>query len=160
MSRYLLRCQAVARPDGSDVRPAFDAPFCEFGLPLSIHSDNGPPFASVGAGGLSRFAVWWIKLGVKPERIEPGKPQQNGRLERLQSTLKAETANPPAARLAEQQRRFDDFRAIHNHERPHEGLDFATPASLYRGSDRAYPRPLREPEYPAAPPYVEFDRTA
>ncbi len=129
-------------------RPAFDAAFCEFGLPLSIRSDNGPPFASVGAGGLSQLAVWWIKLGVKPERIEPGKPQQNGRLERLHRTLKAETANPPAATLAKQQRRFDDFRAIYNYERPHEALDFATPASLYRGSNRAYPRPLREPDYP------------
>ena len=148
MSRYLLRCQAVARPDGAHVRPEFDAAFCEFGLPLSIRSDNGPPFASVGAGGLSQLAVWWIKLGVKPERIEPGKPQQNGRLERLHRTLKAETADPPAATLAEQQRRFDDFRAVYNHERPHEALDFATPASLYRASDRAYPRPLREPDYP------------
>jgi putative transposase len=114
MSRFLLRCEAVDEPDGAHVRPAFDAAFCEFGLPLSIRSDNGPPFASVGAGGLSQLAVWWIKLGVKPERIEPGKPQQNGRLERLHRTLKAETANPPAATLAEQQRRFDDFRAIYN----------------------------------------------
>ncbi len=148
MSRFLLRCEAVDEPDGAHVRPAFDAAFCEFGLPLSIRSDNGPPFASVGAGGLSQLAVWWIKLGVKPERIEPGKPQQNGRLERLHRTLKAETANPPAATLAKQQRRFDDFRAIYNYERPHEALDFATPASLYRGSNRAYPRPLREPDYP------------
>jgi putative transposase len=148
MSRYLLRLKAVTRPDGAHVRPEFEAAFCEFGLPLSIRSDNGPPFASVGAGGLSQLAVWWIKLGVKPERIEPGKPQQNGRLERLHRTLKAETANPAAATLAEQQRRFDDFRAVYNHERPHEALDFATPASLYGASERAYPRPLREPDYP------------
>jgi putative transposase len=119
MSRFLLRCEAVDEPDGAHVRPAFDAAFCEFGLPLSIRSDNGPPFASVGAGGLSRLAVWWIKLGVKPERIEPGKPQQNGRLERLHRTLKAETANPPAATLAEQQRRFDDFRAIYKRASQH-----------------------------------------
>ncbi|HZZ61537.1 MAG TPA: integrase core domain-containing protein [Roseiarcus sp.] len=130
------------------MRPEFDAAFCEFGLPLSIRSDNGPPFASVGAGGLSQLAVWWIKLGIRPERIDPGKPQQNGRHERMHRTLKAETAAPPAATLAEQQRRFDAFRAVYNHERPHEALDFATPASLYRASDRAYPRLLREPDYP------------
>ena len=104
MSRYLLRCQAVAQTDGEHVRPVFDAAFCEFGLPLAIRSDNGPPFASVGAGGLSRLAVWWIKLGVRPERIEPGKPTQNGRHERMHRTLKADAADPPAATLAEQQR--------------------------------------------------------
>jgi putative transposase len=147
MSRYLLRCEAVARPDGAHVRPVFEAAFCEFGLPQAIRSDNGPPFASTGAGGLSRLAVWWIKLGVKPERIEPGKPQQNGRHERMHRTLKAETADPPAATLSEQQRRFDNFRAIYNDERPHEALAFETPASAYRPSERAYPCPLREPTY-------------
>jgi putative transposase len=92
--------------------------------------------------------VWWIKLGVKPERIEPGKPQQNGRHERMHRTLKAETADPPAASLAEQQRRFDAFRVIYNDERPHEALDFETPSALYRASPRAYPCALREPAYP------------
>jgi putative transposase len=149
MSRYLLICEAVARPDGAHVRAAFEAAFCEYGLPLAIRSDNGPPFASVGAGGLSQLAVWWIKLGVRPERIERGKPQQNGRHERMHRTLKAETADPPAATLEEQTRRFDDFRAVYNDERPHEALGFATPASLYRASERAYPRALREPDYPA-----------
>jgi putative transposase len=147
MSRYLLRCQAVARTDGEHVRPVFDAAFCEFGLPLAIRSDNGPPFASTGAGGLSRLSVWWIKLGVRPERIDPGKPQQNGRHERMHRTLKAETADPPAATLAEQQLSFDRFRVIYNDERPHEALDLATPAAVYRASDRAYPRALREPDY-------------
>ncbi len=150
MSRYLLRCQAMAQPDGAHVRPAFEAAFCEFGLPLAIRSDNGPPFASTGAGGLSRLSVWWIKLGVRPERIDPGKPQQNGRHERLHRTLKADAVSPPAATLAEQQRRFDAFRAVYNHERPHEALDFATPGSLYRASQRAYPCALREPDYPDA----------
>jgi transposase InsO family protein len=152
MSRYLLRCEAVARPDGAHVRPVFEAAFCEFGLPLAIRSDNGPPFASTGAGGLSRLSVWWIKLGVQPERIEPGKPQQNGRHERMHRTLNAETASPPAAALAEQQRRFDAFRALYNDERPHEALDFETPARLYRVSERAYPCPLREPAYPPQTP--------
>jgi putative transposase len=148
MSRYLLRCKAVAQTDGEHVRAVFDAAFCEFGLPLAIRSDNGPPFASVGAGGLSRLAVWWIKLGVRPERIDPGKPQQNGRHERMHRTLKEDAASPPAATLAEQQRRFDEFRAAFNHERPHEALAFATPATLYKASDRAYPCALSEPDYP------------
>ena len=148
-SRFLVRLEAVKRTDGSHVRPEFEAAFCEFGLPLAIRTDNGPPFASVGAGGLSQLAVWWIKLGIRPERIEPGKPQQNGRHERMHRTLQAETAAPPAASLADQQRRFDAFRALYNDERPHEALDFATPVSLYRASERAYPRSLREPEYAA-----------
>lgn len=148
MSRYLVRCEAVAQTDGEHVRSVFDAAFCEFGLPLAIRSDNGPPFASVGAGGLSRLAVWWIKLGVRPERIDPGKPTQNGRHERMHRTLREDAANPPAATLAEQQRRFDAFRAVFNHERPHEALGFATPASLYKACDRAYPRALSEPGYP------------
>jgi putative transposase len=79
MSGSLLRCQAVARPDGAHVLPAFEAAFCDFGPPPAIRSHNGPPFASTGARGLSRLSVWWIKLGVRPERIDPGKPQQNGR---------------------------------------------------------------------------------
>ncbi|MBV9286701.1 MAG: transposase [Hyphomicrobiales bacterium] len=148
-SRYLLRCEAVAEPDGAHVREAFEAAFCEFGLPLAIRTDNGPPFASVGAGGLSRLSVWWIKLGVRPERIDPGKPQQNGRHERLHRTLKEDAASPPAATLVEQQRAFDAFCAVYNHERPHEALDFATPASLYCASSRAYPCALHEPDYPA-----------
>ena len=96
-SRYLLRCQALARADGEHAWPVVAAAFREFGLPLVIRSDNGPPFASVGAGGLSRFAVKLVKAGVTPERIDPGQPQQNGRLERLHRTLKQETAAPPAA---------------------------------------------------------------
>jgi putative transposase len=148
MSRYLLRCEAVAQTDGEHVRSVFDAAFCEFGLPLAIRSDNGPPFASVGAGGLSRLSVWWIKLGVRPERIDPGKPQQNGRHERLHRTLKEDAASPPKATLAEQQRAFDAFRAVYNHERPHEALDFAAPAWLYSASPRPYPCALSEPDYP------------
>jgi transposase InsO family protein len=96
-SRYLLRCQGVARPDEEHVRPIFEAAFKEHGLPLATRSDNGPPFASPGVGGLSRLAVWWIK--------------QNGRHERVHRTLKQETATPPAASLPRQQERFDAFRA-------------------------------------------------
>jgi transposase InsO family protein len=145
--RYLLRCQAVARPDHSHVHSVFEAAFCEFGLPKAIRSDNGVPFASTGAGGLSRLAVWWIKLGIACERIDLGKPQQNGRHERMHRTLKDETANPPAATLAEQQRCFDRFVHEFNVDRPHEALGFKTPASLYRPSARSYPCALREPVY-------------
>lgn len=146
-SRYLLHCQTVARPDYGHVRPVFEAAFSEFGLPWAIRSDNGPPFASTAAGGLSMLSLWWIKLGIVPERIEPAKPQQNGRHERMHRTLGEETADPPALTLAEQQARFDRFRQIFNSERPHEALSFQYPASLYRPSPRRYPCELHEPAY-------------
>lgn len=146
-SRYLLRCQAVARPDEPHVRPIFEAAFKEYGLPLAMRSDNGPPFATPGAGGLSRLAVWWIKLGIRPERIVAGKPQQNGRHERVHRTLNEETARPPAGSVPAQQRRFDDFRAVYNHERPHEALGQQPPATHYRPSPRPYPDRLEDPAY-------------
>jgi len=146
-SRYLLRCEVAAHPDHHHVRPIMEAAFCEFGLPNAIRSDNGPPFASPATGGLSQLSVWMIKLGVTCERIDLDKPQQNGRHERMHGTLQNETANPPAATLAEQQRAFDRFREEFNVERPHEALDFRTPASLYRPSPRCYPCALREPSY-------------
>jgi len=146
-SRYLLRCQAVARPDEANVRPIFEAAFKEQGLPLAIRSDNGPPFASPGVGGLSRLAVWWIKLGIRPERIVAGKPQQNGRHERVHRTLNQETATPPAASVAAQQERFDASRAVYNNERPHEALGQQTPALLYEPSPRPYPDRVEHPHY-------------
>jgi putative transposase len=106
-SRYLLKCEGVAKPDDASVRPHFERAFHEFGLPNRIRSNNGPPFATQGIGGLSALSVSWIKLGVIPERIEPGKPQQNGRHERMHKTLKAEATSPPEAMLATQQRVFD-----------------------------------------------------
>jgi putative transposase len=147
MSRYLLCSRSVGRADHAHVRPVFDATFCEFGLPGAIRSDNGPPFASVAVGGLSPLSLWWIKLGIRPERIEPAKPQQNGRHERMHRTLKDATAKPPASTLAEQQICFDEFRRLFNHERPHEALGFRYPATLYRPSPRSYPCALREPDY-------------
>jgi transposase InsO family protein len=146
-SRYLLRCKVAARTDHDHVRPILEAAFCEFGLPNAIRSDNGAPFASLAAGGLSQLSVWMIKLGVRCERIDLGKPQQNGRHERMHGTLQNETANPPAVTLAEQQRAFDRFREEFNTDRPHEALDFKTPALLYRPSPRCYPCALREPVY-------------
>ena len=147
-SRYLLRCQAVRRADTSWVKPLVEATLREYGLPRVIRSDNGPPFASSGAGGLSRLSVWWIKLGIRPERIEPGRPDQNGRHERLHGTLKLEGCEPPAANRRAQQQRFDVFRRIYNEERPHEALADATPSMIYQASPRPYPTRLAEVVYP------------
>ncbi len=149
-SRYLLRCEAVSRMDESAVRPIFESAFAEFGRPHAIRTDNGPPFATIAAGGLSRLAIWWRKLGIRPERIAPGQPQQNGRHERMHRTLKAETTKPPARTLADQQRVFDRFRRIYNDERPHEALGLRPPATVYVPSRRPYPIVVREPVYPAA----------
>jgi len=146
--RYLLRCHVVERTNGACVWPIFDAAFREFGLPLRMRSDNGPPFATTAAGGLSQLSIRLIKAGVIPERIEPGKPQQNGRHERFHLTLKRETATPPAANLRAQQRRFDSFRKLYNEERPHEALGQSPPAHHYVASPRHYNGRLREPEYP------------
>ena len=147
-SRLLLRCQAVLHPDEESVRPVLDAAFRKFGLPRAIRTDNGPPFATTTVRGLSRLSVWWIKLGIVPERIEPAKPAQNGRHERLHRTLKQETASPPARTLRLQQRAFDQFREYDNHDRPHEALGQQTPASVYHPSAQEDPRPLLEITYP------------
>ncbi len=148
-SRYLLCCEPVGSVSEVNVWPILERAFREHGLPRVLRSDNGPPFASQAAGGLSRLAVKLIKAGVVPERIEPGKPQQNGRLERLHLTLKQDTAAPPARSLAEQLERFERFRQIYNHERPHEALGQKPPRKFWRASPRRYDGVLREPDYPA-----------
>ena len=148
-SRYLLRCQAVAGIDQRSVRGVMEAAFREYGLPEAMRTDNGEPFASVGLAGLSTLSLWWIKLGIRPERIRPGKPQQNGRHERMHRTLKQATARPPAATLRAQQKAFDQFRAEYNQVRPHAALQMRTPAELYEPGGRTYPSRLAEPEYPA-----------
>lgn len=149
-SRYLLCAQRLDRTDGEHVKPVMERAFKHYGLPEAIRTDNGPPFASIAVGGLSRLSVWLVRLGIRHERIAPGKPQQNGRHERMHRTLKAETAQPPAADLPSQQRAFDRFRDDFNNERPHEALGMKTPASLYAHSVRPYPRKLPELEYPKA----------
>jgi len=149
-SRYLFRCQGLPRSNYASVWPIFECAFREYGLPQAIRSDNGPPFASRALRGLSRLSVWWIKLGIEPERIEPGKPQQNGRHERMHLTLKQETATPPASTPRKQQRRFDEFRHVFNHVRPHEALAMRTPASVYEPSPHEYPKRLAELHYPPA----------
>src|SRR6266542_812898 len=147
-SRYLLRCQAVEKTDTARVQAIFEAAFREYGLPHAIRTDNGTPFASTGLAGLSRLAVWWIKLGIVPERIAAGHPEQNGRHERLHRTLKQEVATPPAKDRRAQQRALGRFRREYNQVRPHEALQMQTPASVYESSSREYPRQLPEPEYP------------
>ena len=147
-SRYLLRCQAVTRPDYDGVKPVIEAAFREYGLPSAIRTDNGPPFVTTSIGGLSRLSIEWLKLWIKPERIEPGKPAQNGRHERMHRTLKAETARPPQKNLPAQQRAFNYFRQEYNHDRPHEALNMKTPADIYLPSSRSLPIRLPEIVYP------------
>jgi len=147
-SRFLIRCQPVGRADEAHVWPILVEAFDQYGLPRVMRSDNGPPFASLAVAGLSRLAVKLIKAGVMPNRIEPGKPQQNGRHERLHLTLKQDTASPPARSLAEQIERFDQFRWIYNTERPHEALGQVPPARIYQPSPRSFDGILRSPDYP------------
>lgn len=147
-TRFLIRCQAVLRPDYDHVKPLFDAAFREYGLPRAIRTDNGPPFATRTLGGLSRLAVEWIKLGIVPERIEPGKPAQNGRHERMHRTLKDATASPPHRSLRAQQKAFDRFRDEYNWERPHQALKNKTPADLFCRSPRRYPLLVPQITYP------------
>jgi transposase InsO family protein len=148
-SRYLLRCDAYASPEGT-VRRTFEAAFIEYGLPSAIRSDNGVPFASSATpGGLSRLSVWWLRLGILPERITPGSPWENGRHERMHRTLKAEATEPPQANRKQQQRAFDAFRREFNNDRPHEALGQRPPRTVYTYSTRTFPRRLPEWEYPA-----------
>ena len=146
-SRYLLRCQVVRAVDYAHSKPIFEAAFREYGLPERIRTDNGAPFGSNGDSGLTGLSVWWIKLGIHPERIQPGKPQQNGRHERMHRTLKQATASPPAGSRRAQQERFDRFRKEYNDERPHEALGQTTPDSHYEPSPRPYPRRIETIEY-------------
>jgi len=145
-SRYLVRAQAVEKTDTERVRAIFEAAFGEHGLPEAIGTDNGPPFASSAVGGLSRLAVWWIKLGIQPERIEAGHPEQNGRHERMHRTLKQEVRQ--AENWRAQQLELDRFRREYNEVRPHEALGMRTPASVYQPSLRPYPAREAKLEYP------------
>lgn len=148
-SRFLLRCTALETPKTDPAKRVFTSAFHEFGLPDVIRTDNGAPFSTLAPAGLSRLAIWWIRLGIKPERIMPGRPDQNGRHERMHATLKAEVCNPPRKSFESQQRAFDRFRYDYNHERPHEALAMKSPAAKYVPSLRPFPRFVPEPEYPA-----------
>jgi len=148
-SRFLLEIRALGGTGTEGARRGFERAFREYGLPDSIRTDNGSPFASIGVGRLSSLSVWWIKLGIHPFTIRPGKPQENGRHERMHRTLKAETTRPPSTTARRQQDRFDAFREEFNHERPHEALGQKPPGRLYEASRRSYPATLAEPEYPS-----------
>ncbi len=148
-SRYLLCCQGMMGATGQlAVQPLLENIFREYGLPLAIRSDNGAPFASTGLGRLSRLSVWWLRLGIGLERIEPGHPEQNGRHERMHRTLKEAVLHPPRANHSAQQKAFDAFRREFNEDRPHEALNQHTPASVYSASARNYPARLLAVEYP------------
>lgn len=147
-SRYLLGCQGLRSTEIVLAKPVFLRLFEEFGLPDRIRTDNGVPFATTALGRLSTLSVWWIRLGIVPELIEPASPQQNGRHERMHRTLKAETTRPPAANLQAQQVRFNHFRSEYNEVRPHEALDQDTPASRYEPARRPLPTRLPAIEYP------------
>ena len=147
-SRYLLGCQGLLTTAVQEAKPVFTRLFREYGLPKRIRTDNGVPFATNTLARLSRLSAWWVRLGVLPELIEPGKPQQNGRHERMHKTLKAEATRPPAGNLQAQQRKFNRFREEFNEERPHEALDQQTPASVYQSSPREMPNKLPPLEYP------------
>lgn len=148
-SRYLLGCQGLIGTRFVETKQVFRRLFHEYGLPERIRTDNGVPFASMALGRLSQLSVWWIKLGILPDLIEPASPQQNGRHERMHKTLKADTTIPPAGNRAAQQRRFNEFRTYFNEVRPHESLDDRPPASVYEPSPRPMPSTLQAPEYPA-----------
>jgi putative transposase len=147
-SRYLIRCEALSTTKETYAFPVFESAFQEYGLPKAIRTDNGVPFASAHAlFGLSKLAVWWLRLGIQLERIKPGHPEQNGRHERMHLTLKQDATKPAAANLLQQQARFDAFLARYNHERPHQALAMKLPAEVYSPSPRPY-RGLDELEYP------------
>lgn len=148
-SRFLICCHAFFSTASAPTKALFLRLFRRYGLPERIRSDNGTPFASTALGRLSPLSVSWIQLGIRPELIQPGKPYQNGKHERMHRVLKAETTRPPAADLTAQQRCFDRFRREYNEERPHEALELETPSTLWTPSPRAMPKVLEAVRYPA-----------
>ena len=147
-SRYLITCDALSTTREAMAFPVFERAFKDFGLPTTIRTDNGVPFSSPNAlYGLSRLSVWWLRLGIHIERIQPGHPEQNGRHERMHLTLKKEATKPAAENFLVQQGRFDNFIDYYNQERPHQALNMKMPAETYKKSPRPY-RGLEDLEYP------------
>jgi len=147
-SRYLLACRGLYGTRHRETKQVLRQLFRQYGLPEIIRSDNGAPFASTALGRLSRLSVWWVRLGIYPELIEPGHPEQNGRHERMHRTLKERATRPPGSTLRGQQRKFNDFLRYYNEDRPHESLGQRRPASVYQPSNRQYPEKLEPLEYP------------
>jgi putative transposase len=149
-SRYLLACEGLESTKEPHAFAVFEETFKEFGMPGTIRTDNGLPFASPNAlFGLSKLSVWWLRLGIGIERIKPGCPQQNGRHERMHLTLKKEATKPPAYNLLQQQEKMDNFTKLYNEERPHQAIAMKYPAELYTSSPRVY-RGLPDIDYPFA----------
>ena len=148
-SRFVFCCRITA-PSEVGIRPSFVRAFREYGLPRALRTDNGPPFATTGAGQLSHLAVWWLKLGIQLDRIDRGHPEQNGRHERFHLTLQQDTTSPPAGTPGAQQGRFDRMRREFNTERPHEALGQRPPADVYAASPRPYPSRVEDPWYDAS----------
>jgi transposase InsO family protein len=147
-SRYLLLCEALESTREDLAVTAFERLFAERGLPQAIRSDNGVPFASPnGLYNLSKLAVWWLRLGIAIERIKPGRPQQNGRHERMHLTLKKEATRPPGMNSLQQQAKLDTFAKEFNSERPHQALAMKCPADIYTPSPHPY-QGLPELAYP------------
>jgi putative transposase len=147
-TRYLLTCEGLSSTRSQFAFSVFERTFKDFGLPAAIRTDNGVPFASPNAlFGLSKLAIWWLRLGIRIQRIKPGCPQQNGRHERMHLTLKKEATKPASFNCLQQQERFDQFTTVYNQERPHQALGGAYPGDLYTPSARAY-EPPPEPDYP------------
>jgi transposase InsO family protein len=147
-SRFLLTCKGLKHPALKETMAGFEQAFIEFGLPEAIKTDNGQPFAGLSIGGLTRLSIWLLKLGIMPERIQKGHPEQNGRHERMHRTLKEATALPPKNTFLEQQFSFDQFRNEYNYERPHQALDGQRPADVYQSSRRNLPQRIPEMIYP------------
>jgi len=147
-SRFLLGVDALVQPNFEETWLIFERLFREYGLPDSIRSDNGSPFASHAIGRLSKLSVRWVRLGIIPDLIQPGHPQQNGRHERMHRTLKDRATKPPGANRRDQQKMFDRFRTHYNEVRPHESLGQKRPTTFYQPSPRPYPKRLPEIVYP------------
>ncbi len=147
-SRYLISCEALSSTKERYAFTVFERVFKDFGLPKAIRTDNGVPFASPNAMfGLSKLSVWWLRLGIDIERIKPGRPQQNGRHERMHLTLKKEATKPAAKNFLQQQGKFDRFIEEFNQERPHEAIGMKYPAEIYTPSLKPYTG-LSDLEYP------------
>lgn len=156
-SRFILACDAMAAIDEEQARESCEMVFREYGLPSVIRSDNGVPFATTGLRNLSKLSVYWMRLGIRVERIRPAHPEENGRHERMHRTLKRETTRPPRHTLLQQQDAFENFLTEFNEQRPHEALDMKCPAAVYTKSPRLHPIALPDPEYPMHDDAIELD---
>lgn len=158
-SRFIVACEAMASICDADARDVCIEVFREWGLPHTIRSDNGVPFASTGLGGLTQLSALFVRLGIKLERIRPAHPEENGQHERMHRTLKAETTRPARSHLLLQQERFDDWVHEFNHERPHEALDMKSPAEIFVPSTQPMPATLPELRYPLHDDVVRVSST-